>query len=118
MKYLYVSLFLILAGCVQTEIKSNAPQLIQNEIRSSVVKNYTNNEVWKLGGQRISYVETTHCQANYREHIPSKSSFLKDLKSKVQRVGGNALVFDSCIVSQLGSCNVHTLCRGTAYLVN
>lgn len=117
MKRLMV-LCLLLTGCSSVNFTTNAPEHIQNSIRKSVVKTYTNYEMWELGAKRLGYVETQHCQTSYQEGVPSKSAFISTLKVKTQKLGGNGLVFDSCIVNQSASCNTHTLCRGVAYLVS
>ena len=108
---------LSLTACSSGKFETNIDKHIQNSIRKSVVRTYTNQEIWQLGAKHISYVDAEHCQANFQESIPSKKAFIASLKVKTQKLGGNALVFDSCIVSKTASCNTHSLCRGTAYLV-
>ena len=117
MKFLILIMFFNLIGCSSINFNTNAPKHIQNSIRKSVVKSYTNYEVWELRAKQLGYVEAQHCQVDFRENIPSKKSFISSLKVKTQKLGGNGLVFDSCIVSKTASCNTHTLCRGNAYLV-
>lgn len=118
MKHTFLFVALVMSGCAQQGVRTNVPEIFQDQVRSSVVKSYTNDEVWNMGAQRVGYVETKHCQASFRDIIPSKSAFIDNLKAKTQKAGGNALVFDSCTVSQSVGCNTVSLCRGTAYLVN
>jgi hypothetical protein len=116
MKFIYFIILFILFGCSSSTYYAGGKG-IENSIRKSVVKSYTNNEVWELRAKQLGYVEAQHCQVDFRENIPSKKSFISSLKVKTQKLGGNGLVFDSCIVSRNASCNTHTLCRGSAYIV-
>jgi len=118
MKFLLPIIFLFLSGCSNLTFNSNADIYIENKIRKSVVKKYTNYEVWELGASQVGYVETNYCQIDYRDYIPTKKALISELEVKTQKLGGNALVFDSCLVSRnTGSCYSEIKCKGMAYLV-
>ncbi|WP_371379311.1 Rcs stress response system protein RcsF [Thalassotalea aquiviva] len=122
MKIVLLIVTLILAGCSSVEFNSNMGGFVKNKVENTVkkgsVKSYTNTEVWELGASQVGYVETNYCQKDFRDREPSKSSLISSLKIKAQKLGGNALVFDSCIVNNsTASCHSHTKCRGMAYLV-
>ena len=118
MKYIFPLLILfILNGCSSATINSNAGVYLENSLRQSVVDRYSNYEVWKLGASQVGYVESNYCQIDYRDLKPSTDTFISELKVKTQKLGGNALVFDSCINSKTASCHLHTQCRGMAYLI-
>lgn len=117
MKFILIIFLLLLSSCSTLGFKTNAPEHIQDSIRKSVVKTYSNYDVWELGAKQLGYVDTEHCQVNFRESIPNKSTLISSLKVKTQKLGGNALVFDACIISKTARCNTQTLCRGTAYLI-
>jgi len=107
-----------LNGCSTATFNSNAGIYAENKIRKSVVKRYTNYEVWKLGASQVGYVETKYCQKDVRDYRPSQETLISELKVKTQKLGGNALVFDSCLVNRsIGSCNTEIQCNGMAYLI-
>jgi len=122
MKFLFPIIIFILSGCSTTKFNSNADiyvkNKIENGIRQSAVKRYSNYEVWELGASQIGYVETNFCQKDQRELQPSKKTLISELEVKAQKLGGNALVLDSCLVNRsTASCHTHTQCKGMAYLV-
>lgn len=122
MKYLFPILLLILNGCSTIEFNSNADTYVKNKIdnsiRKSSVRRYSNYEVWELGARQVGYVETNYCQIDIRELKPSQDALISELEVKAQKLGGNALVFDSCIVNRTtASCHTQTRCQGIAYLV-
>ena len=117
MKVLLSLVLFLLSGCSTTSYNSNANVYIENSIRKSVVDRYTNHEVWTLGASQLGYVETNYCQVDYRDLRPSTEAFISGLEVKTQKLGGNALVFDSCIKSNTVSCHAHIQCRGMAYLI-
>jgi hypothetical protein len=118
MKFLFTIICFLLNGCSTATFNSNAGIYAENNIRKSVVKRYTNYEVWELGASQVGYVDSGYCQINIRDHIPSKETLISELKVKAQKLGGNALVFDSCSVNRTtGSCNTHIQCNGMAYLI-
>jgi hypothetical protein len=113
---------ILLAGCSST-FSSNPGVFVTNKVENSIrkgsVKTYTNAEVWEQGALQVGYVEASYCQVDFRDRKASKNSLISSLKIKAQKLGGNALVFDACIVnSHSASCLTHTKCRGIAYLVN
>lgn len=122
MKLLLPLIFLILNGCSTVTFNSNADVFVKHKIadsaRTASVDRYTNAEVWKLGASQVGYVETYHCQVDFKDRKPSTAALINELEVKTQRLGGNALVFDSCLVDKsTASCNTYTLCRGMAYLI-
>ena len=118
MKFLLLIMFFLLNGCSTATFNSNAGIYAEKKIRKSVVKRYTNYEVWELGASQVGYVETRYCQKNIRDYKPSKEALISELEVKTQRLGGNALVFDSCLVNRTtGSCNTQIHCNGMAYLI-
>lgn len=117
MKALLLFLFFLLNGCSTTSVHSNADIYVESKIRQSVVDRYTNEEVWKLGATQVGFVETNYCQIDFRDRKPSTNAFIDELEVKTQKLGGNALVFDSCIQSGTASCHSHIQCRGMAYII-
>jgi hypothetical protein len=108
---------LFLIGCSSSTISIKG-EGYENKIRRSVVKRYSNNEVWQLNATQLGYVESEHCQVDFRDRKQTKHALISSLEVKTQKLGGNALVFDSCLVSSTtASCHQHTKCRGIAYLV-
>jgi len=118
MKFLLPIICFLLNGCSTATFNSNAGIYAENQIRKSVVKRYPNYEVWELGASQVGHVETRYCQKNIRDYKPSKDALISELKVKTQTLGGNALVFDSCLVNiSTGSCNTQIQCNGMAYLI-
>ncbi len=110
-------LLLLINGCQSTSFDSNAGEYVKHQIRESVVESFTNEEVWRLRGAQVGYVETNYCQVDYRDLTPSTNAFISELKVKTQKLGGNALVFDSCIKGGNVSCHKLIQCRGMAYKI-
>lgn len=118
MKFLLPILCLLLNGCSTAEFNSNGRVYVENKIRKSVVNRYTYNEVWKLGGAQLGHVEAQYCQIKIEDYAPSKSTLISQLKVETQKLGGNALVFDACLINRsTGSCNALIKCNGMAYLI-
>jgi hypothetical protein len=122
MKLILVILSLIFTGCSGIQFTSNADAYfknkVENSVRGSVVKKYTNNEVWELGAAQIGYVESDHCQVKFNDPKPDHSSLIYALKVEAQKLGGNALVFDSCLANDSTvDCNSYIKCHGMAYRV-
>jgi hypothetical protein len=118
MKFLVLIICFLLNGCSTATFNSNAGIYAENKIRESVVKRYTNSEVWKLGATQVGHVEARFCQKDIRDYKPSKEALIADLKVKTQKLGGNALVFDSCLVNRTtASCHTKIVCNGMAYLI-
>jgi hypothetical protein len=103
MKLTFIIALLAVAGCSSVRLNSNADiylgNKIENSIRKSAVERYTYNEVWKLGAVQVGYVESDYCQLDSRDHKIDKNSLISSLEVKTQKLGGNALVFDSCLVN-------------------
>lgn len=91
---------------------------MESQARNSVVDTYTNYQVWELGGKQLRYVETRHCQHDFRQEMPSKSAMIDSLKEQTQKLGGNALVVDSCDYADTATCDVEMLCKGFAYHID
>lgn len=122
MKFKLTLILCLLNGCSTVTFNSNADvyvkNKIENSIRKSAVDRYTNYEIWKLGASRIGYVETNHCQVEFRDLKPSTEVLISELEIKTQKLGGNALVFDSCLVNRsTASCHTFVQCSGMAYLI-
>lgn len=122
MKTLFILSILLLGGCSSVNYNSNADTYIKNKIesnlRTNAVKSYTNYEVWEMGASLVGYVETNYCQEDFRSSKPSNDYLISKLKIKAQKLGGNALVFDSCLINNSSAaCHSYTECRGIAYLV-
>jgi hypothetical protein len=118
MKFFIAIICLILNGCSTMTLNSNAGVYLENKIRKSVVRRYSNYEVWKLGATQVGYVESNYCQVDIKDYKPSKSALVSELEVKTQKLGGNALVFDSCLVNRTTArCNTQIQCNGMAYLV-
>jgi len=118
MKFLLLIIFLFLNGCSTVTFNTNADVYLESKIRKSVVKRYTNYEVWELGASQVGFVETRYCQKNIRDYKPTQETLISELKVKTQKLGGNALVFDSCLVNRnTGSCNAQIHCNGMAYQI-
>ena len=118
MKFLLPIICFLLNGCSTATFNSNADIYVENKIRKSVVKRYTNSKVWELGASQVGYVETNYCQIDFRDNKPSKKALIAELEVKTQKLGGNALVFDSCLVNKsTGSCHTYTQCHGMAYII-
>jgi len=123
MKLILIVVLLSLTGCSSVRLNSNADiylgNKIENSIRQSAVKRYTHNEVWKLGAVQVGYVESDYCQLDFRDHKLDKNTLISSLEIKTQKLGGNALVFDSCLVNNnMASCHRYTRCNGMAYLIS
>ncbi len=122
MKVLLAVFIFILCGCSSIKFNSNGGEYvinkIENNIRKSGVKRYTNYEVWELGASQIGHVESEYCQVDLRDNKPNQHALISSLEVKAQLIGGNALVFDSCFVNTTtASCHNYTKCQGMAYLV-
>ena len=122
MRFLLIIILLLLNGCSTATFRSNSDVFvknkIENSIRRSAIDRYTNYEVWKLGGSQVGYVESNYCQVDFRDINPSREALISELEVKTQKLGGNALVFDSCLVHKsTASCHTYTQCKGMAYLI-
>jgi hypothetical protein len=124
MKLIFMLIFIAIAGCCSSvRLHSNADTYlvnqIENHMRKNAVKRYTHNEVWKLGAVQIGYVESDYCQLDFRDHKLDQNTLISSLEIKTKKLGGNALVFDSCLVnSNMASCHIHTKCDGMAYNIS
>lgn len=117
MKFICFIILLILFGCSSSTYYVGGKG-VENSIRKSVVKRYTNQEVWKLGATQVGHVETRYCQKDMRDYKPSKKALISELEVKTQKLGANALVFDSCLVNRTtGSCHTQIHCNGMAYQI-
>ncbi|WDE03066.1 hypothetical protein SG34_016705 [Thalassomonas viridans] len=122
MRYLVFIVIFLLSACSGTQLNSNigsyAKNKIEHGIRKAAVKRYTNYQVWELNASQLGYVETDFCQLDFRDSVPGKNFLIDELEVKAQKLGGNGLVFDSCIVHKAtADCYTYTKCRGMAYLV-
>ncbi|MCW8865460.1 MAG: Rcs stress response system protein RcsF [Colwellia sp.] len=118
MKFLLLIIFFFLSGCSTATFDSNVGIYAENKIRKSVVERYTNYEVWELGATQVGHVETRYCQQDIQDYKPSKEALISELEVKTQKLGGNALVFDSCLVNRTtGSCHTQIHCNGMAYQI-
>ena len=110
---------LFLGACsIKTNLGPYAQQKTQTAIRSSVVEEYTPDEIWQLNTINLGRVETNYCQTERLSSIPSESELNKVLRSKTQELGGNGIVYDSC---QSGrnymNCKLYISCQAAAYVV-
>lgn len=121
MKLLLSLVFFLLNGCSASTANSIADiyvkNKVENSIRKSAVERYTNEEVWRLGATQVGYVESNYCQVDFRDLKPSTKALISELEVETQKLGGNALVYDSCIKSRTATCQSYTQCRGMAYII-
>lgn len=122
MKFLLLLICFVLYGCSSISVNSNAnvyvKNKIENNIRRGTVDRYSNDEIWKLGAAQVGYVESSYCQIDLRDTKPNNEALISALEVKTQRLGGNALVFDACLVNRsTANCHSYIQCRGMAYLV-
>ncbi|SEL03842.1 hypothetical protein SAMN05216262_10531 [Colwellia chukchiensis] len=120
MKLITILFAFSLVGCSSLNLNSNAGSYlsnnIENNLRKNAVKTYTPYKVWKMGGVRLGFVEAGYCQQKARDHSISKASLVSLLKVKTQKLGGNALVLDSCSLSStMTNCHRYTQCQGHGY---
>ena len=123
MRLAFIIALLAFTGCSSVKFGSNAniylSKKIENNIRKSAVKRYTPYKVWKLGGVQVGYVESDYCQLNIGDRKLDNNSLISSLEVKTQKLGGNALVFESCVVnSNMASCHRYTKCKGMAYHIS
>jgi hypothetical protein len=123
MKLTFIITFLAIAGYSSVRLNSNADTYfvnqIDNNIRKSLAEKYTYNEIWKLGAAQVGYVESDYCQLDFRDHKLDQNALISSLEIKTQKLGGNALVFDSCLVSSnMASCHIYTKYMGMAYSIS
>ncbi|WP_274049636.1 hypothetical protein [Thalassomonas haliotis] len=122
MRYQVFFVLFLLSACSVTGVNSNmgdyAKKKVQDNIRKRVVKRYSSYQVWELNASLLGHVETDFCQSGYSDSVPSQHWMISDLEVQVQKLGGNGLVFDSCIVHKASAnCFSYTKCRGTAYSI-
>jgi len=120
MKLIFIIALFTFGGCSSLKLNSNADiylsKAIENNIRKNAVKRYTYSEVYKLDSVQVGYVEADHCQSDFRGRKMSQDTLISTLKIKTQKMGGNALVLDSCIVNNNSAgCYRYTKCQATAY---
>ena len=110
--------FLTSCSSINTNIGPYARSEIQKNIRSSVIEEYSRNEIWQLNATTLGQVETEYCQVNLLGGLPPEKKLNKVLKAKAQQLGGNAIVYDSC---QSGrnymNCEKYIRCQAMAYSV-
>lgn len=113
-------LFLFLSSCsnIHTNIGPYARNEIQKSIRSSVVDEYSRNEILQLNATTLGQVETEYCQVNLLGGLPPENKLNKALRAKAQQLGGNAIVYDSCHSGRnYMNCEKYIRCQATAYRV-
>lgn len=110
--------FLTSCSSINTNIGPYARSEIQKNILSSVIEEYSRNEIWQLNATTLGQVETEYCQVNLLGGLPPENKLNKVLKAKAQQLGGNAIVYDSC---QSGrnymNCEKYIRCQAMAYSV-
>jgi len=116
-----INVLLLITGCAAINVNHNTkPYIIkraQDAIRSSVVEEYSRNEIWQLSTVNLGLVSSEYCQGSDRYTDLTKNNLIEQLKIKTQRLGGNGLVFDSCFLENNGRCNSLLSCKGIAYQV-
>jgi hypothetical protein len=122
MKTLFLISLVLLNGCSSLKFNTNAGgyanKKVQDNARQGSVKSYNQNEIWALNASQMGLVETNYCQLKFNDRKPSTNKLVSSLKVKTQKLGGNALVFDACVVNNsTASCHSRTRCRGMAYLI-
>ncbi|MGB6136820.1 MAG: hypothetical protein WBG74_09590 [Shewanella sp.] len=113
---------LLVSGCANLSIKTNAGEVALDSVKVGKVDTYTLEELSRLRAQFIGDVTTSYCENSLDpaklDYLPSLSSMEKTLKLQVLQRGGNGIVVKQCgRVADL-SCNVYIECNGEAYSVN
>jgi hypothetical protein len=115
-----VAILAINSGCsVRTNLKEYLPKKVQRNIRSSVVETYSRDEIWKYNATNLGSIEADYCQVKLTDRFPPESELKKTLKVKVQKLGGNVIVYDSCLhtVDRMG-CHNHLQCFAFGYAIS
>ena len=123
MKKLLILAVVFITSCstvsYRMSVDPSLPTQIENRIRTNLVKQYTNYQIWQLEADMVGMVESEHCRKNQRDYDVKTDYLISVLKVKTQKLGGNGLVYDSCEVREPGAlCYTHTKCRGMAYVVH
>jgi len=71
MKFLILVTFISLSACnlLKCRVKTGGcvKSDIESSIRKSVVKRYSNYEIWELRASQVGYVESEYCQVDVRD---------------------------------------------------
>ncbi|OUS23874.1 hypothetical protein A9Q98_14575 [Thalassotalea sp. 42_200_T64] len=130
MKYLLVMVTsIVLLSCSNVRFDSNMGPFIRAEISSSVVEQYTMQEIRHYQGDFISSVHSEVCLSNTEgdgESITrpvhfsasARSHLIRELQVNTQLQGGNSLVVHSCNVRANAECYQIQECNGSAYWVD
>ena len=108
---------LYITGCNGIQFNTNAGPYLSDRISATVVREYTIAEISQYNATTLGFVEASYCQEKIDERKASKSSLIRDLKVRTQKMGGNGVVVEACGVAEFGGCRTYMECRGVAYSV-
>ncbi|WP_078085491.1 hypothetical protein [Microbulbifer mangrovi] len=108
---------LFLAGCNGIQFNTNAGPYVSDRLSSTLVREYTISEISQYDATTLGFVEASYCQDKLNERKASKTTLVRDLKVRTQKMGGNGLVVEACGTTEFSGCLSYMECRGVAYAV-
>lgn len=107
----------LLAGCSSISLRTNLPDQVNKELRSSTVEIYSQDEIFRYDYHGLGEVEVAVCRSDLNPQLsmPSDSSLTRELKLQTQQRGGNALVLYQCADKAYAGCYAYRECVGYAY---
>lgn len=108
---------LVISSCSSAQFSTNLGAYANKKMKAASVREYTAEEIGRYEATSLGFVETTHCQEKPGVRPPARQVMVDDLKLRVQRLGGNGIVVESCGKSVAAMCQLYMACRGMAYAV-
>lgn len=118
-KYFAILLMLLgISACQGVQLHTNlTPSKVVDAYEASKVVEYSVEEVYNHDSQMIGDVKASYCQT-INTPPPTYSKVVKNLKYKVQQIGGNGIVVMECTKEDpFASCVARLECRALAYAV-
>ncbi|PKG73564.1 hypothetical protein CXF86_16420 [Shewanella sp. GutCb] len=109
-----------LAGCQGVQFQSNVtPEYVGDTLKATKVVEYSVEDIYSFDSQMIGDVASSYCQKAPNSPKPGYSMLLRDLKYKVQQLGGNGVVIMECTKQDpFAECSYFLECRALAYKIN
>ncbi|SEA18965.1 hypothetical protein [Microbulbifer marinus] len=107
----------VISGCDSVQFNTNLGAYTNTKVKAASVREYTAEEIARYQATSLGFVEAAHCQKKPGDRQPSRQALVDNLKLRVQRLGGNGVVVESCGKSADAMCQLFIECRGMAYAV-
>ena len=108
---------LTLTACSNINVSSNAGQYGALRAKSLAVKEYSQDDLFRLNAYSLGIIEASYCQKDRNQATPSERSLINNLKVQAYNLGANGIIVANCQSDSYDMCHSDMTCSAEAFSI-